>query len=73
VFAGDGSTQTFTSANVATDAENLLVYIDGVIQEPDVNYTINIPASTITITDEAPHSGARVVVIRGFAEDVPLS
>jgi hypothetical protein len=73
VFAGDGSTQTFTSANVATDAENLLVYIDGVIQEPDINYTINIPASTITITDEAPHSGARVVVIRGFAEDVALS
>jgi hypothetical protein len=70
VFAGDGSTQTFTSANVATDAENLLVYIDGVIQEPDINYTINIPASTITITDEAPHSGARVVVIRGFADDV---
>ena len=73
VFAGDGSTQTFTSANVATDAENLLVYIDGVIQEPDINYTIDIPASTITITDEAPHSGARVVVIRGFAEDVALS
>ena len=73
VFAGDGSTHTFTSANVATDAENLLVYIDGVIQEPDINYTIDIPASTITITDEAPHSGARVVVIRGFAEDVALS
>jgi len=69
VFAGDGSTQLFTSANVATDAENLLVYIDGVIQEPDINYTINIPASTITITDEAPHIGARITVIRGFADD----
>ena len=70
VFLGDGSTQTFTSANVDTDEENLLVYIDGVIQEPTENYTTNIGASTVTITDEPPHAGARIIIIRGFAEDL---
>ena len=70
VFLGDGSTQTFTSANVDTDEENLLVYIDGVVQEPTENYTTNIGASTVTITDEPPHAGARIIIIRGFAEDL---
>ena len=36
VFTGDGSTQTFISANVTTAPENLIVYIDSVMQEPDL-------------------------------------
>ena len=68
VFTGDGSTQTFTSPNVATAPENIIVYIDGVMQEPEQNYTTDGSTSSITITDEAPHVGARVVVISGFAD-----
>jgi len=68
VFTGDGSTQTFSSPNVATAPENIIVYIDGVMQEPDQNYTTDGSTSTITITDEAPHADARIVVISGFAD-----
>jgi len=69
VFTGDGSTLSFTSPNVATAPENVLVYIDGVMQEPDVNYTTDGSTSTITITGgDAPHVGARIVVISGFAD-----
>jgi len=70
VFMGDGSTQTFISANVTTAPENLIVYIDSVMQEPDVNYITDGSTSSITITDEAPHMGARIVVISGFADDL---
>jgi hypothetical protein len=69
VFAGDGSTRTFTSANVATDEKNLIVYVDGVMQEPTENYTTDGSTSSITFTDEAPHTGARIVVLVGFADD----
>jgi hypothetical protein len=69
VFTGDGSTVTFTSPNVATAPENVIVYIDGVMQEPDYNYTTDGSTSSITITGgDAPHIGARVVVISGFAD-----
>lgn len=68
MFTGDGSTQTFSSPNVATAPENILVYIDGVMQEPETNYTTDGSTSTITITDEAPHVNARIVVISGFAD-----
>lgn len=70
VFTGDGSTQTFISVNVTTAPENLIVYIDSVMQEPDLNYTTDGTTSAITITDEAPHIGARIVVISGFADDL---
>ena len=67
VFSGDGSTLKFESINVATDPKNLIVYIDGVMQEPTQNYTTDGSTATITF-DEAPHAGARIVVMSGFAE-----
>jgi hypothetical protein len=67
VFAGDGSTTRFESTNVATDPKNLIVYIDGVMQEPTQNYTTDGSTATISF-DEAPHAGARIVVMSGFAE-----
>jgi hypothetical protein len=69
IFTGDGSTVTFVSPNVATAPENVIVYIDGVMQEPDYNYTTDGSTSSITITGgDAPHVGARIVVISGFAD-----
>jgi hypothetical protein len=67
VFTGDGSTNTFASINVATDPKNLIVYIDGVMQEPTENYITDGSTSSITIS-EAPHTGARIVIMSGFAE-----
>jgi len=74
-FTGDGSTVTFGpvgwGSSAPTAAENLIVYIDGVIQEPTENYTVDGSTASITITGgDAPHVGARVVVINGLAESV---
>ena len=67
VFTGDGSSQVFISPHVATDSKNLIVYIDGVMQEPTENYTTDGSTSSITIS-EAPHLGARIIVMSGFAD-----
>ena len=76
VFVGDGSTVTFTLSDTPTDENNVIVYVDGVMQEPDTNYVLsgNQLSFTASETDgspdsssqEAPHSGARVVVMLGF-------
>jgi hypothetical protein len=46
-------------------AENIVVYIDGVMQEPTQNYTIS--GTTIDF-GEAAHDGARISVLHGFAD-----
>ena len=65
IFAGDGSTSTFTMTSTPTDENNIIVYVDGVMQEPDQNYTIS--GTTINI-GEGAHAGARNVVMHGFAD-----
>ena len=76
VWEGDGSTTTFYLTTTPADADNVIVYIDGVMQEPVYNYTItgNVLAFDGTApgdsTTEAPHIGARVVIIQGLAEAI---
>ena len=76
VFTGDGSTTSFQLTTTPADADNVIVYIDGVMQEPVYNYTItgNVLAFDGTAPGdssvESPHIGARVVVIQGLAEAV---
>ena len=65
IFAGDGSTQQFTMSITPTDENNIVVYVDGVMQEPDQNYTIS--GTTINF-GEGAHAGARIVVMHGFAD-----
>ena len=65
IFAGDGSTSTFTMTSTPTDENNIIVYVDGVMQEPDQNYTIS--GTTINF-GEGAHAGARIVVMHGFAD-----
>jgi hypothetical protein len=65
IFSGDGSTQTFTMSITPTDENTIVVYVDGVMQEPDQNYTIS--GTTIDF-GEAAHDGARIVVMHGFAD-----
>ena len=66
IFAGDGSTTSFTMTISEPDENNIIVYIDGVMQEPDTNYTIS--GTTVTTVGEAAHSGARIVIMHGFAD-----
>ena len=65
IFAGDGSTSTFTMTSTPTDENNIVVYVDGVMQEPDQNYTIS--GTTINF-GEGAHAGARIVIMHGFAD-----
>jgi hypothetical protein len=65
IFAGDGSTTTFTMTIAPTDENTIVVYVDGVMQEPDQNYTLS--NTTIDFGDAA-HAGARIVVMHGFAD-----
>ena len=73
IFVGDGSTFTFTLSKTPTDEKNIIVYVDGVMQEPDENYTLSGTTFSFTPPDdsslEAPHAGARIVVMHGFAEE----
>ena len=66
IFTGDGSTTAFTMTVTPSDPKNVIVYIDGVMQEPTTNYTMS--GTTITTVGEAAHSGARIVVMHGFAD-----
>ena len=66
IFTGDGSTTNFTMSISEPDENNIIVYIDGVMQEPDTNYTIS--GTTVTTVGEAAHSGARIVIMHGFAD-----
>ena len=62
VLTGNGSTVSFTIAGSTglTNANELLVTLDGAVQEPVVDYTVN--NNTITFTT-APDNGAKVVVV----------
>ena len=71
VFTGDGSTTQFTMSVIPTDEKNVIVYVDGVMQEPNTNYTISGTTLSFTGGDsviEAPHNDARIVIMHGFAD-----
>ena len=73
VFVGDGTTTQFTLTTTPTNANNVIVYVDGVMQEPTHNYVLagNLLAFTAGndgSSVESPHEGARVVVMQGFAD-----
>jgi len=49
VYSGDGSTVAFTLEQVATQDEDILVSVDGVVQEPTVAYEVS-SGTTLTFT-----------------------
>ena len=70
-FLGDGSSTQFVLSTAPADENNIIVYVDGVMQEPDQNYTLSGTTLSFTGGDdgssiEAPHQGARIVVMLGF-------
>ena len=56
VFSGDGSTTAFTLEEAVATDEDILVSVDGVIQEPSVAYAVS-NATTLTFT-AAPSSNS---------------
>jgi len=56
VYSGDGSTVAFTLEQVVTQDEDVLVSVDGVIQEPSVAYAVS-SGTTLTFT-AAPSSNS---------------
>jgi hypothetical protein len=74
VWVGDGTTTTYYLSTTPTNANNIIVYVDGVMQEPGFCYTLtgNVLAFDGSgpgdSTTEAPHANARVVVMQGFAD-----
>ena len=56
VYSGDGSTTAFTLEQVVTQDEDVLVSVDGVVQEPSVAYAVS-NGTTLTFTG-APSSNA---------------
>ena len=56
VYSGDGSTVAFTLEQVVTQDEDILVSVDGVIQEPSVAYAVS-SGTTLTF-DDPPSSNA---------------
>ena len=56
VYSGDGSTVAFTLEEVVTTDEDILVSVDGVIQEPSVAYAVS-SGTTLTFT-AAPSSNS---------------
>ena len=56
VYSGDGSTTAFTLEEVVTTDEDILVSVDGVIQEPSVAYAVS-SGTTLTFT-AAPSSNS---------------
>jgi hypothetical protein len=59
----DASTTEFALSFTPAEAQNIIVYVDNIIQEPTENYTVS--GSTLTMT-AALHDGARLVAIHGF-------
>jgi len=56
VYSGDGSTTAFTLEQAVVQDEDILVSVDGVVQEPSVAYAVS-NATTLTFTG-APSSNA---------------
>ena len=64
LITGDGSTATFTLDFPVAQAGQLLVSLDGIIQEPDFSVIISLSTGTPQITfASAPANGARIFVV----------
>jgi len=66
----DSSTTTFSLTYVVGSSSSILVSVAGVVQEPEVGYTISGGGANIVFT-EAPTTGDNVYVqFLGFARDI---
>ena len=69
-FVGDGSTVTFTMTVAATDAEQIIVFVGSIYQQPTTTYSITgVGNIDITFTS-APPVGEPINVIHNLASTV---
>jgi hypothetical protein len=62
-LTGNGSSKTFSVSGLKSSDPNLvIVTINGVVQEPTIDYTVSQGAGTITFTVAIPN-GAKIVVV----------
>lgn len=60
-FVGDGNTTNFTMSTAPTDANNVIINVNGVIQLKEA-YTVTANSTTLTLSS-APAVGAKVDAI----------
>ena len=64
LVTGNGSTATFTLDFPVAQAGQLLISMDGIIQEPDFAYNISLSSGSPKVTfASAPANGARIFVV----------
>ena len=64
LITGDGSTTTFTLEFPVAQAGQLLVSLDGIIQEPSFSYNISLSTGTPKITfADNPANGSRIFIV----------
>jgi len=64
LVTGDGSTATFTLDFPVAQAGQLLISMDGIIQEPDFAYNISLSSGSPKVTfASAPANGARIFIV----------
>jgi len=62
VYSGDGSTVAFTLEQVVTQDEDVLVSVDGVIQEPSVGYAVSNGTTLTFSAAPSTNSGNNIFV-----------
>jgi hypothetical protein len=66
-LTGNGTLKTFTVSGLkSSDPNHVLVAINGVMQEPTIDYTVNQGAGTITFSTPIPNNAKIVVVALGL-------
>ena len=64
LVTGDGSTATFTLDFPVAQAGQLLISMDGIIQEPDFSFNISLSSGSPKVTfASAPANGARIFIV----------
>ena len=64
LITGDGSTATFTLDFPVAQAGQLLVSLDGIVQEPNFSFNISLSTGSPKITfASAPANGARIFIV----------
>jgi len=66
VGTGDGTTTDFTLANAPVEVDSEVVYVDGVAQTRDTDYSINYETGVISFVT-APPSGAAITADYDYA------
>ena len=62
VYSGDGSTVAFTLEQVVTQDEDILVSVDGVVQEPSVGYAVSSGTTLTFSAAPSTNSGNNIFV-----------